>query len=63
MVRTCRMCVYYKPLLFPVQGVYRDGYCVKHKRYTNSTDRAAEDCKFFILLGLSERDESYERKR
>jgi len=54
MARTCRMCVYYKPLLFPVQGIYRDGYCVKKKCYTNSTDKVAEDCDFFMLLGTGD---------
>jgi hypothetical protein len=56
MTRTCQMCVYYKPLLFPVQGVYRDGYCVKHKCYTRSNDPIAETCEHFILLGTGDKN-------
>jgi hypothetical protein len=48
------MCAWYRPLLFPVQGIYRDGYCVKKKSYTKSNDKVAEECEDFILVGTQE---------
>jgi hypothetical protein len=47
----CRVCMWFKPLLFPIQGKYRDGYCAKRKCYINSTD-TAEKCEHFRFVGM-----------